>query len=190
LWRKKRNSKSHKVSFQKILKQRYKQKEEKMKFPRHTKKIEVYYESRCRTWGPFHKWIDRQPRAFEVEFFPYPSGGGEVGVPGVTPPDTGREMMVRTDEGVTYRGAEGWVWCLHSCANHRDLARKLAQPAMLAVAIKVCRLLAAKRHGLSQDFFRRKDREGRRLLHPMTPPEGYRDTFATDHDEWRAELMH
>jgi predicted DCC family thiol-disulfide oxidoreductase YuxK len=161
-----------------------------MKFPMHTKKIEVYYDGRCGMCCTFHEWINRQPRAFEIDFIPYQSPEAEKAFPGVSTLDPAREMIVRTDDGVILRGAEAWVWCLHSCANCRDLARNLAQPAMLAVAIKMCRLLAANRHGLSKIFFHRKDREVRETLHLMTPPECDGDTCATDHDEWRAELMH
>lgn len=156
----------------------------------HTKKIEVYYDGRCGMCCTFHEWINKQPRAFEIDFIPYQSAEAEKTFPGVSTLDPAREMIVRTDDESVYRGAEAWVWCLYSCANHRDLARRLARPAMLAVAIRMCRLLAANRHGLSKIFFRRKDREVRETLHQMSPPECGGDHCASDHDEWRAELMH
>lgn len=161
-----------------------------MKLPIHVKRIEVFYDGRCGMCCTFHEWINRQPRAFQIEFIPYQSPEAEKVFPGINTLDPAREMIVRTDEGKIHRGAEAWVWCLYSCANHRELAHRLSRPLMLGVAIRMCRLLAANRHGLSKIFFRRKDREVRETLHQMTPPDCKDDKCAADHDEWRAELMH
>ncbi len=161
-----------------------------MNLPLHVKSIEVYYDGRCGMCCTFHEWINRQVRAFEIRFVPYQSPVAEELFPGVGTLDPAREMIVRTDEGTIYRGAEAWVWCLYSCAHHRALARRLARPTMLAVAVRICRLLASNRHGLSKIFFRRKDREVRETLHSMDLPSCPDGECAADRDEWRAELMH
>jgi len=70
--------------------------------------------------------------------------------PGLGTLDPAREMVVRTSEGEIFRGAEAWVWCLYSCANHQAAARKLAGPRLLPVAVHACRVLAANRHSLSK----------------------------------------
>jgi len=131
------------------------------------KKIEVFYDGRCGMCCSFHEWIHRQERAFQIDFVPYQAERAEEVFPGIHTLDPAREMIVRADNGEIYRGAEAWVMCLYSCANHRDMAKRLARPAMLAVAIRVCHLLAANRHGLSKVFFRRKDKEVRKTLHQM-----------------------
>ena len=131
------------------------------------KKIEVFYDGRCGMCCSFHEWIHRQERAFQIDFVPYQAERAEEVFPGIHTLDPAREMIVRADNGEIYRGAEAWVMCLYSCTNHRDLAKRLARPAMLAVAIRVCHLLAANRHGLSKVFFRRKDKEVRKTLHQM-----------------------
>lgn len=161
-----------------------------MNLPIHVKKIEVFYDGRCGMCCTFHEWINRQPRAFAIDFVPYQSPDAERIFPGLSTLDPAREMIVRTDEGTLYRGAEAWVWCLYSCANHRALARRLARPAMLGFAIRACRLLAANRHALSKVFFWRKDREVRESLHQMKPAHCPEGTCATEQDEWRGELMH
>jgi len=160
-----------------------------MKLPQPVKKIEVFYDGRCGMCCTFHEWIHRQPRAFGIEFIPYQSPDAEAIFPGLNTLDPAREMIVRVDGGELYRGAEAWVWCLHSCANYRGLAERLARPALLGVAVQMCRLLAANRHGLSKVFFRRKDREVRETLHQMSPPDCPDGKCAPDHDEWREELM-
>ncbi len=161
-----------------------------MNLPMYVNSIEVYYDGRCGMCCTFHEWINRQTRAFKIQFIPYQSPVAEEVFPGVGTLDPAREMIVRTDEGAIFRGAEAWVWCLYSCADHRALARRLAKPVMLAVAVRMCRLLASNRHGLSKIFFRRKDREVRETLHSMVLPDCDDGGCASDHDEWRAELMH
>lgn len=161
-----------------------------MKLPQQIRGVEVFYDGRCGMCCTFHEWIQRQPRAFGIRFIPYQSAEAEEVFPGISTLDPAREMVVRTSEGTVYRGAEAWVWCLYSCANHRGLARRLARPAMLAVAVRVCRLLAANRHGLSKVFFRRKDREVREKLHEMASLECPDGSCPREHDEWRDELMH
>lgn len=141
-----------------------------MKLPEQIKGIEVFYDGRCGMCCSFHEWINRQPRAFRVEFIPYQAAHAEEVFPGLGTLDPAREMVVRTSEGQVFRGAEAWVWCLHSCANHQTAARKLGGPSLLPVAIHACRMLAANRHALSKVFFRGKDKQVREELHRMEAP--------------------
>lgn len=134
-------------------------------------RIEVYYDGRCGMCCSFHEWIHRQRRAFAVTFIPYQSPDAERIFPGIGLLDPAREMVVRTDDGDIFRGAEAWVWCLYSCEKYQAAALKLGSPAMLPVAVKACRLLAANRHALSKVFFRAKDRAVREQLHQMAGPD-------------------
>lgn len=142
-----------------------------MKLPEQITKIEVFYDGRCGMCCSFHEWINRQPRAYRIDFIPYQSPDAEKVFPGIGTLDPAREMIVRTDDGNIYRGAEAWVLCLYSCTNHQVAAKKLASPGMLSVAIRACRVLAANRHSLSKVFFRRKDNAVRETLHQMQTPE-------------------
>ena len=117
-----------------------------MKLPNVIKRIEVYYDGRCGMCCSFHEWINRQPRAYSIEFIPYQAARAEQIFPGVGRLDPAREMIVRTDENEIFRGAEAWVLCLYSCSNHQTAAQRLAGPTLLPIAIHSCRLLAANRH--------------------------------------------
>ncbi len=141
-----------------------------MKLPESIKKIEVYYDGRCGMCCSFHEWINRQPRAYEIEFIPYQTAYAEEIFPGIGTLDPAREMIVRTCENEIFRGAEAWVLCLNSCSNHQMAARRLARLGLLPIAIHSCRLLAANRHALSKVFFRRKDKALRKELHQMKSP--------------------
>lgn len=119
----------------------------------------------------FHEWINRQARAFPIDFIPYQAADAERKFPGLGTLDPAREMIVRTGEYKVFRGAEAWVWCLYSCRNFQVTARRLAGPGLLPVAVQACRVLAANRHALSKVFFRRKDKVVREELHHMETPE-------------------
>lgn len=142
-----------------------------MKLPEQIRKIEVFYDGRCGMCCSFHEWINRQPRAYQIDFIPYQSPCAEKVFPGIGTLDPAREMIVRTCRNEIYRGAEAWVLCLYGCANHQAAAMKLATPGLLSVAIRACRVLAANRHSLSKVFFRRKDKAVRETLHQMQAPE-------------------
>lgn len=142
-----------------------------MKLPDRIEGIEVYYDGRCGMCCSFHEWINRQPRAFRIEFIPYQAPHAERIFPGLNTLDPAREMIVRTGGGEIFRGAEAWVWCLYSCTNYQPAARRLGGPGMLTVAIHTCRVLAANRHALSKVFFRKKDKVVREELHKMAAPE-------------------
>jgi len=142
-----------------------------MKLPTQIEGIEVFYDGRCGMCCSVHEWINRQPRAFKIEFIPYQAAHAERIFPGLGALDPALEMIVRTSENQIFRGAEAWVWCLYSCANHQGAARRLGGPGLLPIAIHACRVLAANRHALSKVLFRSKDWRVREELHRMDPPE-------------------
>ena len=151
-----------------------------MNLPSEPKWIEVFYDGRCGMCCSFHEWINRQPRAFAIRFIPYQASEAEQVFPGIGTLDPAREMVVRTSGNEVLRGAEAWVWCLFSCANYQQAARKLGGPGLLPVAIRACRVLAANRHALSKVFFRRKDKAVKDELHSMEPVECAADFCAMD----------
>ena len=142
-----------------------------MRLPKEIRKMEVFYDGRCGMCCTFHEWINRQPRTCEIEFIPYQAARAEHVFPGIMTLDPEKEMIVRTDQNEIYRAAEAWVLCLYSCANQQAVARRLARPAMLKIAIHTCRILAANRHSLSKVFFHKKNKEVKKALHQMQAPD-------------------
>ncbi len=138
-----------------------------MKIPENIRSMEVYYDGRCGMCCRFNEWVNGQERAVAIHFVAYQSPRAEEWFPGVNALDPGRDMIVRTDDGTLYRGAEGWVLCLLSCARYQGVARRLGSPVLMPVARKACHALALRRRGLSKIFFREKDRELALELHRM-----------------------
>ena len=143
-----------------------------MKLPNKIQYIEVYYDGRCGMCCTFHEWVNTQERNFEVRFAPYQAPEAEEWFPGVNKLEPEREMIVKTDEGILYRGAEGWVMCLMSCKKYVNWAERMTNPRLLPMAKKLCQTLAARRHTLSKMFFLKKDKEVARALHQMPDQEG------------------
>ena len=48
-----------------------------MKIPTQIQGIEVFYDGRCGMCCSFHEWVNRQPRAFGVEFIAYQAARAE-----------------------------------------------------------------------------------------------------------------
>ncbi len=130
-----------------------------MNLPLHVQEIEVFYDGRCGMCCTFHEWVNQQRRAFAVRFISYQSEEAARVFPDLESLDPAREMVVRTWEGDVFGGAEAWIWCLYSCVGYRKVAQHLCGPVMLPMAVKVCRLISESRQGLSQLFFRKKNRE-------------------------------
>lgn len=141
-----------------------------MNIPPNIKKIEVYYDGRCAMCSTFQEWVSQQHRAFEVEFVPYQSERAEELFAGVLEMDPDRDMIVRTDQGDIFRGAEGWVLCMLSCQSYETWAKRLASPQLLPVARKTCNLIAANRLSISKVLFRKKDRALADAVHEMPQP--------------------
>ena len=129
-----------------------------MNIPKEIKSIEVYYDGRCAMCCTFQEWVMRLKRSFGVEFVAYQSARAEEIFPGVGELDPDRDMIVRTNEGEIFRGAEGWVLCMLSCGSYEKWANRLASPGLLPVAKKTCNLIAANRLGISKILFRKKDK--------------------------------
>lgn len=138
-----------------------------MKLSEEIKNVEVYYDGKCGMCCTFHEWINRQERANGIVFIPYQSEKAQRNFPMLNTLDPARQMIVRTDDNQIYRAAEAWVWCLWSCTNYRDVAKKFSSPKLLPHVQKLCSLLAANRLTLSKLFFRGKSKEVAERIHEM-----------------------
>jgi len=138
-----------------------------MKLPNNIRYLEIYYDGRCGMCCTTQEWLRRQERAFEVRFIPYQSAKAEKSFPGINALEPDRQMVVRTDDGTVFRGAEGWVICLLSAKKYAWIARRLSSPMLLPLASKIGDAIAQRRHGLSRLFFRKKNKMVSVELHSM-----------------------
>lgn len=141
-----------------------------MEIPENINYIEVYYDGECGICRKFAGWLVEQKRAFEVRLMAYQSEQAHEVFPEIDAYDPAKEMIVRTDIGEIYRGAEGWVMCLYSCEEHQAKARKMCSPLLLPMAAKVGQVMAANRYRVSGLFFRKTEEEAAAEIEAIENP--------------------
>lgn len=123
------------------------------------RKLEVYYDGECGMCCSFIEWLVGEDRALEVVCMPYQNEEAVRGFPDLMDYSPGKEIVVRVDGVDIYKGAEGWVWCLWSCAKYRDVAKLMNSRFMLPLAKKACYLLSKNRLRVSKLFFGKKAKQ-------------------------------
>ncbi|MFT5883342.1 MAG: putative DCC family thiol-disulfide oxidoreductase YuxK [Crocinitomicaceae bacterium] len=112
--------------------------------------LEVYYDGRCAMCGRFKNWLEQQELLIGVEFLSYASEAARERFPDLPEYKPDKAMVVRTDKGEIYRGAESIVMILWACSEYRKLAMKLRKPIFLPLASKIYPLIASNRYVISK----------------------------------------
>lgn len=143
-----------------------------MELDKEVRFIEIFYDGHCGVCSSFVEWLTSQDRAIEVRCLAYQSDEAQRVFPEINSLKPDQEMVVRTDTGEVFRGAEGWVWCLWSCAKYKDIAKLMNSKLMLPVAKKVCLLASKNRLKLSKLFFGKKAKEVSDEIHSLDDDTG------------------
>lgn len=72
--------------------------------------------------------------------------------PGIEALHPEEQLLVVSDEGGVYRGPHAWIMCLYALRDYRAWSRRLAHPALLPWARRVCELLSENRYWISRWF--------------------------------------
>ena len=123
------------------------------------KALTIFYDPCCGLCRSFRIWMMAQPSYCRMEFVPYSSGLARRLLPEIENMDAGREIVVMNDEGDIWQGPEAWVTCLWVLKKWRGWARRMASPALLPLADKVCHLISANRLTLSKLLALRGEKE-------------------------------
>ena len=121
-----------------------------MKINQEIRSVEVYYDGSCAMCGRFKDWLEQQKHLIGVEFLSYASEAAKERFPDLAEYQPEKAMVIRTDTGEIYRGAEATVICLWSCSEYRGLAMKLRKPIFLPLARKIYPLIASNRYLISK----------------------------------------
>ena len=123
------------------------------------RKLTVFYDHDCGLCRACRRWLGSQPTYFPLEFVPYDSLAARAICPEIGKLDPDQQIVVMADNGDIYRGGAAWVMCLYATRNHRALALRLASPALMPVAKKVCALVAKNRLRISSLLRLRRDED-------------------------------
>jgi predicted DCC family thiol-disulfide oxidoreductase YuxK len=121
--------------------------------------LTLFYDPKCGLCRAFRKWMLGQESYCRLEFVPYTSGLARRLLPEIVNMDAGREIVVMSDEGDIWQGPEAWVVSLWVLKKWRGWAKRMATPALLPLAGKVCHLISANRLTLSKLLTLKADEE-------------------------------
>jgi predicted DCC family thiol-disulfide oxidoreductase YuxK len=112
--------------------------------------LTIFYDPECGLCRAFRQWMLGQFSHCRLEFVPYSSGLAKRLLPEIEHMEAGREIVVMSDEGDIWQGPEAWVVSLWVLKKWRRWAERMASPALLPLAAKVCHLISANRLSLSK----------------------------------------
>jgi predicted DCC family thiol-disulfide oxidoreductase YuxK len=115
------------------------------------RKLTVLYDATCGFCVRCREWLESQPAFLELECLW--SGSADVArrFPGVVAPGPA-DLVVVSDEGGVYRGAQAWIMCLYALRDYREWSLRLARPALLPFARRAFETVSASRGLLSWVF--------------------------------------
>jgi predicted DCC family thiol-disulfide oxidoreductase YuxK len=114
------------------------------------KRLFILFDGECSLCGRCREWLARQPAFLELEFVPFQSPEARERFPGIEALHPEEQLLVVSDEGAVYRGPQAWIMCLYALREYRAWSQRLAHPALLPWARRVCELLSENRLQVSR----------------------------------------
>lgn len=107
--------------------------------------LTVLYDANCPLCRTARAWLGRQPALVPLDFVAAGSGQARAMFPELDHAATLRDITVIADNGAIYTHDGAWLACLWALDSYRDLAERLATPALLPVARRVIAAAAGAR---------------------------------------------
>lgn len=113
------------------------------------KKLYILYDNECELCRRSRLWLDRQPAYVRLVFIPFQSPEAECRFPGLRELRPEKEIVVVSDAGAVCQGGAAWVMCLWALREYREWSLRLAPPALLSLARRLCAVVSENRHRIS-----------------------------------------
>ena len=114
------------------------------------KRLYILYDSECEFCRRCRIWLGRQPAYVPLTFIPLQSPEAECRFPGLKQLEPEKEIVVISDTGDVWQGGAAWVICLWALREYREWSQRLAHPALLPLARRVCEVVSANRYAFSK----------------------------------------
>ncbi len=111
--------------------------------------LAVIYDDRCGLCSRLRGWLGRQPVFVPLRLVPLHTPGLATRFPGIEAFDPAEKLVVVSDEGVVWRGDGAWIMVLWALRDGRELALRLASPALRPLARRVVSTVSGNRLRLS-----------------------------------------
>lgn len=112
-------------------------------------RLTIFFDPHCGLCSRFRQWMERQHSYLVLDFVPYDSETARKRLPELAAMNPEREIVVLADDGSVWQGPGAWVTCLWALHGWRHWAQRLASPALLPLASKVCHLVSENRMAIS-----------------------------------------
>lgn len=112
------------------------------------KRLYVLFDQECALCQSCRRWLMRQQAFIELYFIPLQSPEIARCFPGLQEwdqLDLSEKLVVISDEGAVYQGQYAWIMCLYALREYREWAQRLAHPALLPFARRVCETVSRNR---------------------------------------------
>ncbi|MES2571210.1 MAG: DUF393 domain-containing protein [Verrucomicrobiota bacterium] len=116
------------------------------------KTLYVLYDGKCALCRRLRGWLGQQMAYVPLSFIPFQAPDLDRRFPGILREHPEEELLVISDEGEFWRGAQAWILCLWALREYREWAQRLAHPVLLPFARRACALIAENRYSLSSWF--------------------------------------
>lgn len=134
------------------------------------KRLYVLYDGQCEFCRRIRFWLGRQATYVPITFLPLQSEEVAARFPGVESFRPEQEIVVISDEGAVWQGGHAWITVLWTLREYREWAQRLAHPALVPMARRVCTLVSENRYALSKWFTAGGAREVQAQLATLPEP--------------------
>ena len=110
------------------------------------KRLYVLFDQECALCQGCRQWLMRQQSFIELHFIPLQSPEIARLFPGLQEwdqLDLREKLVVVSDEGAVYQGQYAWIMCLYALREYREWGQRLAHPALLPFARRVCEVVSS-----------------------------------------------
>ena len=116
------------------------------------KTLYILFDAKCGLCRRVRVWLQGQAPFIPLTFVPLQSPDLEERFPGVTAMEPARQILVVSDDGDVWRGADAWIMCLWALREFRAWSQRLANPLLRPFAMRVCDMVSRNRHRFSAWF--------------------------------------
>jgi predicted DCC family thiol-disulfide oxidoreductase YuxK len=128
--------------------------------------VTILYDAACGLCTFAKEWIEKQSPVVGVEFIAAGSVEAQRAFPQIPP----SELAVVADTGEVWLGKHAWIVCLWALRDYRDMAFRLAGPALLRLSREAFLAVSRNRLALSNMLRLRSEREIEQHLRRVAAP--------------------
>ena len=109
----------------------------------------VLYDADCGFCSGCRRWLEDRPKLLELRFVA--AGSGEVGelFEGLEPALAKDQLLVISDQGDVYAGANAWIMCLWALREYRSMALRWSTPDRMPLARRFVAWISHNRRSLN-----------------------------------------